>query len=98
MEENKTGARMREKAMRSRAGRRLRFADHAGWRLSQKGNPYIKTHGFHVVVFSRGAGFGLKIAPPGMEGIFGKKTYPTRRAAQLAAFDWMETFNEADAE
>ena len=90
IEENKIGARLREKAMRSLAGRRLRFPDHAGWRWSQKGNPYINSRGFHVVVFSRGNGFGVNVTPPDRPVVRGTKTFPTERAAQLAAFDWME--------
>lgn len=89
MAEDLVSAEVRDATMRSKAGRRDRFPNRAGWRKSAKGTPYIKVQGFHLMVVSRGAqGFGVGATPPGaQQPVWGGKRYATVEAAQKGCFD-----------
>ncbi|BBI21221.1 hypothetical protein EKJ_20680 [Qipengyuania flava] len=50
-------AEAREKKMRSRASRRFNFPNRKGWKVSAKGNPYIKTDGVYLVIAENRDGF-----------------------------------------
>lgn len=43
-------AEAREKKMRSRASRRSNFPKRKGWKVSAKGNPYMKADGVNIVI------------------------------------------------
>ena len=91
MQEDYVNPRKREKALRNRAGRRARFAERKGWKLSANGTPYIKVDGHHMVVAKRKGGFGVGITPPGSDKCtWGKKTYTTLEAAKRGCFDALE--------
>lgn len=91
MEGNKKRAKQRDSNMRRRAARRLKFPDRKGWRKSTKGNPYIKTDGYHCVVARRANGFAVGITPPLADRpTWGTKTYRTLREAQEGCFDAIE--------
>lgn len=74
----------REGELRNRAARREKWT-HRAWKLSAKGNPYLKTRdGHHIVVFPAASGYMLRI-----DHLKGRKIYPTIAAAQLAGFDYL---------
>lgn len=90
-------AKAREREARNRATRRRRWLDRA-WNVSRRGNLYLRTKGWHVVVFpapgSRWNYRVQKVDPlyplyhgrPEWEPVFGAG-YATQDAAKLAAFD-----------
>jgi hypothetical protein len=88
MEENLTGAQRRDETMRSASRRRRAWPDRKSWKLSQKGNFYIKAEGYQVTVFQKGSAWSAVNSQPstGFER-FARRSYPTVRSAQLAAFD-----------
>jgi hypothetical protein len=91
MEQNYDRAVEREKGMRSRADRRKRFPARKGWELSTMGTPHIKVDGYHIVIAKRERGYGIGVKPPGGgKRIWGSKTYPDLRSAQLASFNALE--------
>jgi hypothetical protein len=95
MELDKLAPRHREKKMRGRAARRGKFADRKGWKISARGNPYIKVDGYHIVIAKRFAGYKIGITPPFSEDArWGARQYPTIEAAKLGAFDALEYMKE----
>lgn len=92
-------ARNREAGVRTRAARRARFPDRAGWKISPRGTPHIRVEGCHLMVVRRRGGFAVGATPPwASEPVWGRKTYPTERAARLAAFDALEYFKRRGVE
>lgn len=98
MEENYDGARQREKVLRNAAGRKRRWLNR-DWRLSDKGNSYINTDGYHVVIFPTGLNnnrqsWGFRVTNRRTDDtLASRKLYPTEDAAKLRAFDaiiWMK--------
>jgi hypothetical protein len=90
MEDDYTGPRLREKALRSAAGRRKRWLSRT-WRTSARGNPYLNTDGFNITVFANRDGtWGGRIEER-TTGRFvsSRRRYPNENAAKLAAFDGM---------
>ncbi|MEK4031514.1 hypothetical protein WOA01_00135 [Methylocystis sp. IM2] len=88
MEEDLSGAQRREKSMRSAARRRRTWPDRKAWKLSQKGNLYIKAEGYQVTVFRKGTAWSAVISRPDTDfERFARRSYSTARSAQLAAFD-----------
>ena len=88
MEQDLTAARHREAEMKSSARRRLAFLRLKSWRMSQRRNPWIKYHGWHVVIYPRGGGYGGRIERNGRQQV-AQRVYPSADAAKLAAFDAM---------
>jgi hypothetical protein len=86
MEQDRAAARAREATLRSIAERRKRWLGRH-WRVSRKGNSWIKERGYHVTIFPRGAGYSLVVNTPTAQTVFGSRTYATEQAAQIAAFD-----------
>ena len=89
MAEDYHAARSRETDMKNAAQRRKRWLSRK-WLKSQIGNHYIKTDGFHIVVFpknSQWSGTITKIT----SGIktTARKEYSSQDAAKLAAFNGM---------
>jgi hypothetical protein len=90
MEGDLDAARDRERTMKNAAARRRHWPDRVGWKISQKGNLTITVKDYRVTVFRRGQGWGAVVAKPDSgQKVFARRTYPTSRAAQLAAFDRM---------
>lgn len=76
----------REKKLRSRAGRKARWLSRR-WKISRKGNPYLRVDGVHIVIFpykkgARKGKWGFKI-----DEEFSQKGYDTIEEAKLASFD-----------
>lgn len=78
----------KEKVLRNKAGRRSRWLKR-NWKLSVKGNFFMKIEGHHLLIFQRkDSKWGYK-----MNETFGDKTYQTKDQAKLALFDkfWDQT-------
>lgn len=88
MEQDLIAARHREAVMKNSAKRRLAFPRLKSRRLSHRGNPWVKYHGWHVVIYPRGGGYGGRIERDGRQQV-AQRVYPTEHAAKLAAFDAM---------
>lgn len=90
MEENLIRAKARETKVKAVTHRRSRWLDLKGWYRSRHGNLTIHMNGFTIVVFPKGEGWGGLIEHVRTQRKrFARRTYPTRQAAQLAAFDAM---------
>ena len=90
MEDDYIGPRLREKALRSAAGRKKRWLGRK-WKTSARGNSYINTDGFNITIYPNGDGtWGGRIEERGTaRAVASRKRYPTEDAAKLAAFDGM---------
>lgn len=85
--------RMNEKRAVSRAGRRARWL-HRRWRMSRKGNPYLKAQGILVIVFTRAEApqegrWGYRVGEA-----WGERSFSTCDQAKLGAFDefWRQRY------
>ena len=89
MAEDLETAEIRDKHMRSKAGRRDHFPNRKGWQTSARGTPHIKVDGYHMmVVTKRDGSFAVGATRPGsVETVWGKKRYATVEAAQKGCFD-----------
>jgi hypothetical protein len=89
MEEDLLAARDRERRLRAGQRRRSRWLTRQ-WGRSAAGNEFVKSDGFHVVVYPRGAIWAARV-----EHVATGRTrasslpYQTAGAAKLAAFDAM---------
>jgi hypothetical protein len=97
MEQDVAGAKERERHVKNRSSRRLRWPQ-TKWKTSRNGNQHRNHAGYKCVVKQWPQGWQLMILPlPNGEWISGKKRYPTATAAKLAGFDYIErnprTFN-----
>jgi hypothetical protein len=90
MEDDYVGPRRREKALRSAAGRKMRWLSRE-WKVSSRGNDYINTGGFNITVYPHGDGtWGGRIEERDSGRVqHSRRRYPTDEAAKLAAFDGM---------
>ena len=87
MEGDLLAAQARESSMRSRAGKRSRWLFRK-WRVSWKGNAYLRADGYQVTVYQRGNGWGTTIGIPGTEFVqHSRRNYSTEDRAKLAGFD-----------
>jgi hypothetical protein len=64
-----------------------------GWRLSGKGNPFLKIDGYRIVIFKdkRTNKFICKI-----DEIFGKRKFDSLEQAKVAAFKGIEYYKKKD--
>jgi hypothetical protein len=90
MEDDYVRPRLREKTLRSAAGRKKRWLTRR-WMISALGNSYINTDGFNITIFRRDNGaWGGRIEERQTgRSITAKRQYATEDAAKLAAFDGM---------
>jgi hypothetical protein len=87
MEGDLASARSRETSMQSRARKRKSWLSR-NWRVSAKGNPWIKADGFRVTVYQRGAGWAATVAAADESSLqHSRRNYQTIDQAKLAAFD-----------
>jgi hypothetical protein len=87
MEENYQAAEERERRLQNRARRRQNWLSRR-WDVSEKGNEYIRSDGYHVVVFRRRRGWGAVITDESTgEQIHSERFYATPDDVKLAAFD-----------
>jgi hypothetical protein len=87
------GPKRREKALQSAARRRATWLTR-NWRVSAKGNDWLRTDGFHITVFRKDGAWGGSIRDEKYERPvrFLRRRYPTSERAKLAAFDAMIFF------
>ena len=89
MEDSYLGAHKREADVKNAARRRTRWLARK-WKISQSGNHYVKTDGFHIVVFQKsGSWSGTITRLDTEEATLAQRLYPTQDQAKLAAFDGM---------
>jgi hypothetical protein len=90
MEDDYIAPRLRERALRSAAGRKKRWLGRK-WQTSARGNPYINADGFNIVIYAyTGGGFGARIEERASgRSVASRRRYATEEAAKLAAFDGM---------
>jgi hypothetical protein len=89
MEDDYVGALAREKTMRNAGGRRQRWLTR-NWRTSSKGNPFINTDGYNIVVYPAGQDWGFRITNRESGRTFATRLrLPSPEAAKLRAFDAM---------
>jgi len=90
MEDDYLGPRLREKALRSAAGRKKRWLSR-NWLTSSRGHPYINTDGLNIVVYPNGDGtWGGRIEERDSgRSVAARRRYKSEDAAKLAAFDGM---------
>jgi len=89
MEEDYVGARARERTARNAGNRRKRWLGRK-WRESAKGNPFLNTDGFNIVVYKKGGRWSGRLTDrETQDDHFLWRTYPTEEQAKLAVFDKM---------
>jgi hypothetical protein len=97
MEGDLLRAKNREREVRNRVGRRVRWP-HSKWKISKSGNEYRNHGGYNCVLKEWPQGWQVLLRPlPDGELIPGKKRFATPEAAKLAAFDYIETHPHAPA-
>lgn len=96
MAEDLVGAEIRDKAMRSIAGRRDHFPQRKGWRMSAKGTPHIKVEGFHLMVVTKKDGrYAVGATPPNSsETVWGNRRYDTIDNAKKGCFDALQALRK----
>lgn len=89
MSDDYVNPRQKEKALRNRAARKAKWLSR-NWKVSQKGNSWLKASGIHVSIFRKAAQWSFCI-----DGEFSCQTYPTEDTAKLAAFDsWWQKLQD----
>jgi hypothetical protein len=88
MEQDLIGARSREQRLKNGATRRKRWLVRK-WKTSAKGNPYLKTGGFHIVVYPSRLQHWCFRLTRGQEEWASTRWYASEDRAKLAAFDAM---------
>lgn len=73
--------------MKSRAGKRKRWLTRK-WRISAKGNPWLRADGYRITVYERGGGWATTVSNEDNSLVqHGRRNYKTQDQAKLAAFD-----------
>lgn len=89
MEDDYVNPRRREQDLKNVAGRRKPWLTRK-WKTSRSGNPYLKTDGFHIVVYPlSGTSWGGKITDLTGDAISNKRRYADADKAKRGAFDGM---------
>jgi hypothetical protein len=99
MEEDRVGPKRRERLLINAAKRRQKWLTRK-WRESRKGNAFLNTRGFNVVVYPMQVGWSFHIAKPHpLAGYIAeaeskkwtpRRRYKTEDGAKLGAFDMLE--------
>jgi hypothetical protein len=90
MEENYGGAKLRDDFMKKRSSKRLRWINNSRWKISQKGNDWIKTDGY-IIVMKKQDGFWRALIKSEDETFekWSHRKYESLDEAKLAAFDYL---------
>jgi hypothetical protein len=87
MEGDLVAARTREASMQSRTGKRKRWLSR-NWKISAKGNPWLRAEGFRITVYERGGGWATTVSVEDNSAVYhARRNWPTIEQAKLAAFD-----------
>jgi hypothetical protein len=90
MEENINHAKKRDGFMKSRANKRKRWIEHRSWKISGKGNEWIKSDGYIVVMKFNNSYWSTLIKSENSDfKIWSRRKYETVNSAKLAAFDYI---------
>lgn len=96
MEDDYEGARKREKTMRNAGARRRRWLTRS-WRTSHKGNPFLNTEGYNIVVYPTDWGWGFRVTNrESNRALSSRLPLPTLDAAKLRAFDAIILMKQRD--
>lgn len=89
MEENLTTAKRRDDFMKSRASKKKRWISR-NWKISNKGNEYIKTDGYVVTVFKKGDLWKSRVSSfDNLHTFYSKKNYKTSDEVKIGSFDFI---------
>ena len=82
-------AQSRERVMKNIARRRVGWLTHSGWKVSRKGNDFIKTkEGYLVTIFRNARGWGASVRhEPSALDRASQRTYGSSDEAKMAAFE-----------
>jgi hypothetical protein len=96
MEGNVQAAEEREKPLKNRAIRRHNFPRLKRWKVSRKGNEFIRAGRWVVTIYSNDKHWSVAIIDrwEEREPIYSKLPYFSSSAAKLAAFDRLERLNK----
>lgn len=94
MEQDLQAARHRKSSMKTSLRRRQAFVRSRHWRISQKGNPWMRRDGWTVTIFPRGRGFKAVLSRADKK-IFLPQVFATPDEAKLAAYDVMHATEAA---
>jgi hypothetical protein len=87
MEGDLASAKLRDKKMRSRIGKRKRWLARK-WKVSGKGNDWLEAEGYRVTVYRKGRAWGATVSATDDSYLqHSRKRYKTAAHAKLAAFD-----------
>lgn len=88
MEENKKAAQKREGTLKNTSARRKNWLART-WKISAKGNDYLNTDGFNIVIFKRGGGWSYGVIKRDEDEKYKgpRKNYLSKDRAKFAAFD-----------
>jgi hypothetical protein len=90
MEANLINAKKRDDFMKSRSDKRKRWLNHRGWKISKKGNDWIKTEGFLIVMKSHDTYWsGLIRSENDSFKKWSRRKYQSINEAKLAVFDYL---------
>jgi len=90
MEENILHAKKRDDFMKSRANKRKRWINHRSWKISRKGNPYIKIDGYIVTMVDHNSYWNASIRSEDEEiNEWLPRRFDSINTAKLAAFDYV---------
>ncbi len=96
MEQDLNAARRREAAMQNRSARRRRWLTRK-WRISARGNPWLRSDGYRVIIYRRRQGWAATISSEDNVNVHHSRiNYPTMDQAKLAAFDHLTRLLAAD--
>ena len=95
MEEDYAGAQRRETVLRNSATRRKRWLSRE-WRTSAKGNDFLNTGGYNIVVFGKGPKWSYFVKNRQTQVAFNpRRPFASSNEAKLAAFDTMIWMKES---
>lgn len=86
MEQDLVGARRRERDFKQRQSRRRKWLTRK-WRVSARGNEFLNTDGFNMVIYPRGSGWGYHLSDSDRN--YASPAFKTTNEAKLALFDAM---------
>lgn len=89
MEEDLFGAQRRDDFMKSRSGKKKRWLSRK-WKISKKGNDYIKVDGYIITVFLRNGNWHalIKSEDESYEQ-YSRRSYKTKEEIKIASFDFI---------
>jgi hypothetical protein len=97
MEGDVAAARTRESFMHSRAGKRKRWLTRK-WRMSAKGNSWLRADGYRITVYERGGGWATTVSAEDNSLVqHSRRNYKTQEQAKLAAFDHITRLEAGNA-